>query len=99
MATISPSTPKVTRRLRIYGHVQGVFFRESMRRRALELGVAGWVRNCNDGSVEAVLQGSPQAVDELIRWAHRGPERARVDRVEVSVATGEFSGFERLPSV
>ncbi len=55
-----------TQRLQIQGRVQGVWFRESMRREAGRLGVTGWVRNCSDGSVEAVIQGSLQATDALI---------------------------------
>jgi acylphosphatase len=62
-----------TLRLQILGRVQGVWFRESMRREAERLGVAGWVRNAPDGSVEAVVQGPDEAVDALIAWAHDGP--------------------------
>ncbi len=81
--------------LRIYGRVQGVFFRSSMRGRATKLGLTGWVRNLPDGSVEAVVEGPKDKVDELIRWAHRGPPLARVDRVEVKWerATQEFEDF------
>jgi len=89
---------KVTRHLHVYGRVQGVFFRESMRQRAMELGITGWVRNRSDGSVEAVVQGSPQNVEEILAWARRGPERARVERVETSEAVGNFERFERLPT-
>ena len=86
-------TEKVTRRLSIRGRVQGVFFRESMRLEAERLGLSGWVCNRRDGSVEAVIQGSPQAVDAMTAWAHRGPEDARVAGVEVSEASGDFTGF------
>lgn len=88
---------KITRRVRIFGRVQGVFFRDSMRQRADALGVTGWVRNRADGSVEAVIHGPPEAVEALIQWAHRGPEHARVERVEVEPAEGEFPDFRRLP--
>ncbi len=86
---------RVRAHLRIYGRVQGVFFRSSMRRRATELGLTGWVRNLPDGSVEAVVEGPKDRVDELIRWAHRGPPLARVDRVEVrwERVTREFEDF------
>ena len=78
-------------RLQIYGRVQGVFYRASTRKTARRLGVAGWVRNRSDGSVEAVATGPAEAVDELVDWAHEGPRMARVDRVEV---TDEESGQE-----
>ncbi len=87
------ATPK-TLRLAIQGRVQGVFFRDSMRREAQRLGVAGWVRNCADGSVEAVVHGQPSAVDAIVQWAHRGPPRAEVSRVVTEPAEGAFSGFE-----
>ena len=84
-----------THRLRIHGRVQGVWFRESMRVEAERLNVAGWVRNTPDGAVEAVIQGPPGAVDALIEWARSGPPLARVDRVEISEAQGQYSGFEK----
>ena len=87
----------VTLRLSIRGRVQGVWFRESMRREAERLAVRGWVCNRHDGSVEAVVQGPRAAVDEIVRWAHRGPEDARVSGVEVTEAEGEFAGFEKKP--
>jgi len=81
--------------LRIYGWVQGVFFRSSMRRIAKRLGVVGWVRNLPDGSVEAVVEGERERVEEVIKWAHRGPELAVVERVDVEweEPTGEFDDF------
>ena len=84
-----------THHLRIHGRVQGVWYRESMRVEAERLGVAGWVRNTPDGSVEAVIQGPAEAVDALIEWARGGPPQARVDRVEVGEAQGQFSRFEK----
>jgi len=84
-----------TQHLLIHGRVQGVWFRESMRREAERLGVAGWVRNAPDGSVEAVIQGSDAAVDALIAWARSGPPQARVERIELSEAHGQFKGFEK----
>lgn len=87
----------ITQRLLITGRVQGVWYRESMRLRAEELGVTGWVRNRPDGSVEAVVQGGDEAVAALIAWARVGPPAARVLEVEVSEAEGNFARFERLP--
>lgn len=70
------------RRIRVHGLVQGVWFRESARRRAHELGVAGWARNLPDGTVEAVVEGDAVAVDAFAAWCAEGPPSARVDRVE-----------------
>ena len=69
----------------VTGRVQGVWFRESCRREAEALGVVGWVRNRDDGVVEAAFEGAPEGVDRLVRWCHEGPPRARVDRVDVTV--------------
>jgi acylphosphatase len=82
-----------TLHLMIHGRVQGVFFRDSMRREAQWLSVSGWVRNRSDGTVEAMLHGTEEAVDALLRWAHRGPDRAQVDRVDVRPVEGSFSEF------
>jgi acylphosphatase len=73
----------IRRRVVVHGLVQGVFFRDSVRRRAQTVGVAGWVRNNRDGTVEAVFEGDPEAVESLVRFAHDGPRGARVDRVDV----------------
>ncbi|HUX64512.1 acylphosphatase [Sulfuricella sp.] len=82
--------------LRVYGHVQGVFFREAMCRKAHQLGITGWVRNCRDGTVEAMIQGAPEAVSAMIEWARSGPELARVERVEINAGSGEYTDFEKL---
>jgi len=86
------------RRLMIHGLVQGVGFRASLAREARCRGLAGWVRNRSDGSVEAVVAGEPSAVEDLIRWAGRGPPAARVVRVDVEPASGELQGFETRPT-
>jgi acylphosphatase len=67
----------------VHGRVQGVFFRDSIRRRASEREVAGWARNREDGTLEAAFEGEPDAVDSLVRFAHEGPRGAEVERVEV----------------
>ena len=89
---------RINRHLHVIGRVQGVFFRESMRREAIQRGVSGWVRNRADGSVEAVLQGETSQVEALIVWARRGPPAAQVLSIEVSEAKGTFSGFEKRPT-
>ena len=71
------------RRVIVSGRVQGVFFRDTTRQRAASAGVAGWVRNREDGAVEAVFEGEPGAVDALVEFSRRGPSRAEVDSVEV----------------
>lgn len=90
------STPPEGRTLRlvIHGRVQGVFFRDSMRREADRLEVNGWVRNRDDGSVEAVVQGASHAVDAILRWAHRGPSHAKVEQVDTEPAEGSYTRFE-----
>ena len=76
--------------LHITGLVQGVGYRESMRREAESLGITGWVRNCRDGSVEALVDGPPDAVRRLIDWAWQGPRSARVSGVKsIGVAEAE----------
>jgi acylphosphatase len=88
--------PAVARRIVVHGLVQGVFFRDSCRREAEHLGVTGWVRNADDGSVEAHVEGPLDAVAALVDWAHEGPRRARVDRVEVHNAAPERGGEFRV---
>ena len=85
----------IRRRVVVHGHVQGVFFRDSTRRLAEREGVAGWVRNNRDGSVEAVFEGGPDAVERLLALASEGPRGAQVERIEVSEEEPEgLSGFE-----
>ena len=69
-----------------------------MRLEADRLGIAGWVRNCSDGSVEALIQGGDATIAAMLAWVRIGPPQARVDRVDQSAAEGEFSGFDTLPS-
>lgn len=91
-------TERITRHLAIHGRVQGVWFRESMRQEAERLGVTGWVRNRLDGTVEAVVQGSGEAIEAITRWARHGPRDAHVTSVEVGAAEGDFPRFEKRPS-
>jgi acylphosphatase len=88
----------MAKHLKIMGLVQGVGYRDAMCREADRLGVSGWVRNCRDGTVEAVVDGTPSAVETLIEWARRGPPAARVAGVTVSEASESFSGFEWRPT-
>ena len=82
----------VARRVRVTGRVQGVFFRAWTSDEASTVGVTGWVRNCPDGSVEAHLEGDPDAVDELIGLMNEGPPGARVSRVTVETTDLEGHG-------
>lgn len=79
----------------VYGRVQGVAFRHYACRRALELGVTGWVRNLPDGSVEGLFEGDDTAVNAMVEWCRNGPPAARVDRIDVraGVYRGEFDSF------
>ncbi len=85
------------RRVIVSGRVQGVFFRDATRRRAEAAGVAGWVSNRLDGAVEAVFEGDPEAVEQLVAFCRRGPSRAEVASVDVSEEEPEgLTHFEVL---
>jgi acylphosphatase len=85
----------IRRRAIIYGRVQGVFFRDTTRRQAAARGIAGWVQNRDDGTVEAVFEGGREAVEAMVAFCRQGPPGAHVDRVEVSEEAPEgLSGFE-----
>ncbi|HEX2603546.1 MAG TPA: acylphosphatase [Oxalicibacterium sp.] len=73
----------MAKHLRIIGIVQGVGYRAGFDAQARSLGLAGWVRNRRDGSVEAMVCGEHHALEKIITWAHRGPMMARVDQVNV----------------
>lgn len=88
------TSERITRHLVVHGTVQGVGFREFMRREALKLRVAGWVRNRRDGTVEAVVHGAPGAVEAIVAWAGHGPTSAQVTSIEVEDAEGTFEAFE-----
>ena len=83
------------KRVVVAGRVQGVFFRDTTRRRAESAGVAGWVSNRPDGAVEAVFEGEADAVEELVDFCRRGPSRAEVTSVEVAEESPEgLRGFQ-----
>ena len=69
--------------LRIHGRVQGVFYRANARAKGARLGLSGWVRNCDDGTVEALASGPAESIEEYIAWCHRGSPAARVGRIEI----------------
>jgi acylphosphatase len=84
----------IRRRVRAHGRVQGVFFRDSVRRAAAERGVAGWAENRPDGTVEAVFEGPSEAVSQLVELCRAGPGHAAVERLEVHEEPVEgLSGF------
>lgn len=80
----------------VSGRVQGIFFRENTKKKAQKLGVTGWVQNLVDGRVEAVFEGEKEKVEEMIKWAKRGPIWAKVNSIEVEWQEykGEFDDFE-----
>ena len=83
-------------RVRISGRVQGVFFRDSTRGKAQELGLSGYVTNTPDGDVEAVFEGPKDGVEEMVRWCGQGPPQASVENVDVDYETpgDDLTGFE-----
>ena len=88
----------VVKHLKVSGRVQGVGFRYHAIKAARELGVTGWVRNRRDGSVEATVSGTPDAVEKIITWARRGPPGAVVTDVRIAEGSGEFLEFGTLPT-
>jgi acylphosphatase len=88
---------RIHRRLHITGRVQGVFYRDSVRRLAERHGVAGSATNLDDGSVEVVLEGAPDDVARVVAYAREGPRGARVDQVDVAEQPPEgLQGFRIL---
>jgi acylphosphatase len=84
----------IRRRVVVHGRVQGVFFRDSVRRLAQQHGASGWVANRWDGTVEAVFEGSEDAVERLVAFCRKGPRGAQVESVDVSEEAAEgLSGF------
>jgi len=87
---------KVRAHVIVYGRVQGVFFRLEAQTAAVGIGVCGWVRNCSNGTVEAVFEGERSCVNAAVEWCHRGSPLSTVDHVDVTwqTYTGEFDGFK-----
>ena len=89
-----------TKKLRIHGEVQGVFYRAWSAETARGLGVRGWVRNRRDGTVEMLVEGEEEAVQRLIALCREGPPAARVERIDVEDTAEEApAGFEKRPTV
>ncbi|MFN7220011.1 MAG: acylphosphatase [Burkholderiales bacterium] len=91
---------RISIHLIITGRVQGVGYRDSMRMVAQALDVTGWVRNLADGSVEALVQGDPAAVEQIIGWCHNGPPGANVRYVDAKPidSAQEYIAFSRIPN-
>ena len=89
---------KITKHVIVHGMVQGVGYRASLWIEAQRLGVTGWVRNRKDGTVEAAIHGSAEAVDSVLDWMRRGPPAARVLRLEINDSSGGYETFEQRPS-
>ena len=79
-----PQRPVIRKSVVVYGRVQGVFFRDTVRRMAQSRGLGGWVRNVPEGTVEAVFEGEAEAVGSMVRWCGQGPRGAVVERVEAT---------------
>ena len=99
MNTASDDRQRVVQHLVISGAVQGVGYRWTIVEQARRLGVAGWVRNRRNGTVEAMVAGPSEAVSRLLEWARRGPPGASVSDLTATPAAGEFVGFEHRPTV
>ena len=88
-------TGPTAREVVVHGMVQGVFFRDSCRSEARVAGVAGWVTNASDGTVQARFEGDPESVERMVAWARHGPRHADVERVDVREVEPEgLTGFE-----
>ena len=84
-------------RIIVYGHVQGVFFRASAQTQASELGITGWVRNLQDGTVEVYAEGNQNALNRFIEWCRKGPPSAKVSRCDLDwIAPKAISNFKIL---
>lgn len=86
---------KIRAHVFVSGKVQGVYFRQNTMQTAQKNNTTGWVRNLEDGRVEAMIEGDEQSVNKVVEWCHQGPAASKVDRVDVrhETYTGEFSDF------
>ena len=98
MKKLSSQNEVETLAVKVSGKVQGVGFRFAAVRRAHSLGIFGWVRNLEDGTVEALLQGGHDKVDQMLSWLNVGPPAARVDNVEISDVQDDrrYDRFEQI---
>lgn len=87
---------KIRAHIIVSGRVQGVYFREQTRKRAKKLSVSGWIKNLEDGRVEAIFEGEKEKVEKMVNWARRGPFFAKVSDLEIEWGEhqGEFKSFE-----
>jgi acylphosphatase len=87
---------KARANIKVIGRVQGVYYRSTTREVAIELGLTGWVRNVPDGSVEIVVEGEKEKIEELIKWCRKGPPLAIVKNLEIKWEEykNEFKSFE-----
>ena len=94
--TFSKPKEKLRAHIFVSGRVQGVFFRESTKNKAQELGVFGWVKNLRDSRVEAIFEGEKESVEKMVNWARKGPAFAKVDRFDLvwEDCKSEFKEFE-----
>lgn len=92
-------TEKTRAHIFVSGRVQGVFFRRSIKNKAEKLELTGWVRNLASGRVEAVFEGEKEKIEEIIKWAERGPFLAKVENLEVVRENykGDFKKFDIVP--
>lgn len=81
---------KIKSHIFVSGKVQGIFFRDNTRKKALDLGVTGWIRNLADGRVEAVFEGEKDKVEKMVSWVREGPAFAKINNV--SVVSDNYSG-------
>lgn len=86
-------------KLIVTGRVQGVFFRAETKKAADRLGINGYVKNLSDGSVEAMIQGYPPIIAQMIEWCNKGPAASKVDQViteEIEHSTGQSGAFDKF---